>query len=137
MSDWTKRDQARVEFLNAAVEQWRASDAQKSDATAAAWGKTKAAWEKYRDLIDGNAENGELDKDRWYCPHCGAERPAWNFHFVGVVVMGIGAVQYFNVYCEREECRKLITVMLAGFVPEVQLIAEAKAQMRRKIPGDA
>lgn len=133
MSEWTKRDQARVDFLNKTVAFFRALDAHVTgpefdlrDVEMA------AAWKVYRDLIDGKAENATLDPDRWFCPHCGAARPEWNFHLVGVVVMGIGAIQYFNVYCSNDSCRKLITVMLAGFAPEAALLAQAQEQIKNK-----
>lgn len=137
MSEWTKRDQARVAFLNAAVERCRLHE--QVDPARAEVEKTYnaefEAWVTYRDLIDGKAENSELDPNRWYCPHCGAERPAWNFQLVGLVSMGIGAIQYLNVFCGNESCRKLITVMGVGFLPEAAAIAAAKNQMRVKSPG--
>ena len=142
MSETTKRDLARVEFLTACAEYFRAEDRfahagsdarEASNQTVELWNKMPLAWAKYRDLLDGTEKNETLDEHRWFCPHCGGQRTPFNFQLVAQVLMGVGAVQYFNVFCGVETCRKLLTVAMVGFVPEQQLIDQAHAQMRGKL----
>jgi hypothetical protein len=73
------------------------------------------------------------DPARWYCPYCGKDRPSFNFQLVGQAVIGIGALQYFNIFCAEENCRKLLSVAMIGFVPEAQLLEQARQQMRSKV----
>jgi Caudovirales tail fibre assembly protein, lambda gpK len=135
---WTKRDQARVEFLDAAVELFRTQEhALDFGVATPEQKKAYAAWSKYRELLDGKEENTALDPDRWFCPYCGAQRPKYYFQFIGEALLGIGTLQYFNAVCGNESCRKLLGVIGAGFMAEAQMIALAKEQMRQKKAGIA
>lgn len=133
MSETTKRDLARIEFLEAAVAYRRVID---RDSTSSEIHnliiKELRAWEAYRDLLDGKEENAPLDEQRWFCPHCGTKQPAFNWQLVGQVAIGVGALQYFNVICSVETCRRLITVCMVGYIPDKDMVAQAQAQMRDK-----
>jgi hypothetical protein len=130
MAEWTKLDQARADFMAAAMEYCRVRD-ELGDGPAAdaAHYQLSEKGRDFRDLYNGQAQNVALSADRWYCPHCGAERPAFSLQLVAEVQMGVGAIQYFNVFCSEDRCRKLITVMLAGFMPEASLIEQAQQQI--------
>lgn len=136
MSDWTKLDQARVAFLDASVAYHRAIDKQPEECAPgqdsdALLQKQSLAWDVYRELLDGKEENAPFDEHRFFCPHCGKERPKYAMQLIGEALLGIGAIQYFNVICGEENCRKLLTVSVIGFVPEAQMIDLARAQMKR------
>jgi hypothetical protein len=139
MSETTKLDLAREEFLKAAVTFMRGRDKDQwdIDVEAEAFVPVSRSWGVYRDLLDGKKDNAPLDEYRWFCPYCGACRPKFAFQLVGEALMGIGAIQYFNIFCGVETCRKLLTVAMAGFMPEAQMIAAARAQMAGKKPGSA
>jgi hypothetical protein len=139
MSDYTKRDKARAELLEAIVNYFRSIDRREdrdpeADEPSMYAERAKSAWANYRDLLDGKTENAVLDENRWYCPHCGTERPPHKFQLVGEVLMGIGALQYFNVICGNESCTKLLAVIGAGFMPEASMIAQARAHMAAMKP---
>jgi hypothetical protein len=137
VSEWTKQDQARADFVDAAIAYFRRMDESidPGDECEAdrAFETMESKWLPFRDLLDGAAENAPLDPARWFCPHCGKERPSFNFQLVGQAVFGIGALQYFNIFCGEETCRKLLSVAMVGFMPEAQVLDEARRQMRGKI----
>jgi hypothetical protein len=139
MSNWTKRDEARVNFLNACVDLFRTADDPATGGrvpvgpgmggTGGAPALAYDAWRKYRDLIDGKVENLPLNEHRWFCPHCGQERPPLQFQLIGEALIGIGALQYFNVACANEACRRLLAVNLVSFIPDAVMVEEARRQM--------
>lgn len=133
MSETTRLDLARAEFLKTVTKYFRDFDRNH------VWNvsishEVEEAWNSYRDILDGKTENASLDESRWFCPHCGTKQPAFIWQMVGQVVIGVGALQYFNVFCGEPTCRKLLSVSLVGFKPDAEMMAAARSQIGGKFP---
>jgi hypothetical protein len=133
MAEWTKLDQRRADFVAAAIAYFRQNDKDPVESNER-YDALQFRWLALREVLDGKAENAALDPERWCCPHCGKDRPGFNWQLCSQIAMGIGSLTYFNIFCAEEGCRKLIQVAMVKFIPEAALIDEARKQMNRGGP---
>lgn len=76
------------------------------------------------------------DPERFFCPHCKAERPTYGFHYSAPQDMGLlGMMQWFTVYCEP--CRGILSVNIMAWQPtqELKKMLLAQAQPTSGTPS--
>lgn len=70
------------------------------------------------------------DPGVFLCPHCGAPRPAYGWHF-NLGDTGPFALQWITCFCG--ECRKMISVSVVQFMPKAEMLEQLKAQFAGKL----
>jgi len=95
----------------------------------------KVAVDKYEETqaaianLHGGAEpTGEIGA--WTCPHCGAERPAYGWHY-NLGDAGPFALQWVTCFCG--ECKNVISTTVVAFMPKPELAEQLKRQFAGKI----
>jgi hypothetical protein len=97
------------------------------------WGSPTAgdafqqAAEKYKEVRDAKLPE---DPMVFTCPHCGAERPSYGWHF-NMGDTGPFALQWLTCFCG--ECKNILSVAVPAFLPKTEMLEALKAQFARKI----
>jgi hypothetical protein len=67
------------------------------------------------------------DPMAWTCPHCGAVRPVYGWHY-NLGDTGPFAIQWVTAFCN--ECKNAIGVSVVAFLPKPELAELLKAGMQ-------
>jgi hypothetical protein len=97
--------------------------------------KLAEAIKKYKETqqaianLHGGAESA-TDIGAWTCPHCGAERPAYGWHY-NLGDAGPFALQWVTCFCG--ECKNVISTTVVAFMPKPELAEQLKKQFAGKL----
>lgn len=83
----------------------------------------------YKDVSAKLAADAPADPNTFFCPHCDAERPGYNWRF------NQGDVGTFDVACLTcvcAKCKNILSVTAIGFQPHAQLAEQLKRQFLSK-----
>lgn len=121
----------RAKAVLAAAIEWLESAKGDANEASAANTKLAEAVEKYQVVMSAKLPPDPMaDPMAWHCPHCGAERPAFGWHY-NLGDTGPFALQWVTCFCG--ECKTALSVTVVAFMPKAELAEQLKKQFSTKL----